>query len=375
MILKSSKGVVLRSNLKDVKKKMPNRHQILFSKLSLVLISIIVIALLIVLGPVLQPFYIAAIIAYLSNPLVDRLQKWRVPRILGVIIVFVFMISLFVILGFILIPLITEQINLLINKLPLFFNWLQSTALPWINQKLGNSMQLNMQNLNVAVMEGIRNNQDIVGKILTTITSSSFTLIAILFQFMLIPVVTFYLLRDWNKLLNNFRRILPRKIEPTVTVLARRYNNVLRAFLRGQLLVMLILGFIYFLGLWIIGLQFALLIGMIAGLLSIVPYLGFITGLICALIAAYYQFHTLNSLMGVLLVFISGQCIESMLLTPLLVGDSIGLHPVAVIFAVLTGGYFFGFIGALIALPVAAAIMVLMRFGLTKYYRSSLYTL
>lgn len=354
---------------------MPNRHQILFSKLSLLLIAIIVIALLIVLGPVLQPFYIAAIIAYLSNPLVDRLQKWRVPRILGVIIVFVFMISLFVILGFILIPLITEQINLLINKLPLFFNWLQSTALPWINQKLGNSMQLNMQNLNVAVMEGIRNNQDIVGKILTTITSSSFTLIAILFQFMLIPVVTFYLLRDWNKLLNNFRRILPRKIEPTVTVLARRYNNVLRAFLRGQLLVMLILGFIYFLGLWIIGLQFALLIGMIAGLLSIVPYLGFITGLICALIAAYYQFHTLNSLMGVLLVFISGQCIESMLLTPLLVGDSIGLHPVAVIFAVLTGGYFFGFIGALIALPVAAAIMVLMRFGLTKYYRSSLYTL
>ncbi len=354
---------------------MPNRQQILFSKLSLLLIAIIVVALLIVLGPVLQPFYIAAIIAYLSNPLVDRLQKWRLPRILGVIIVFLVVISLFVILGFILIPLITEQINLLINKLPLFFNWLQSTALPWINQKLGNSMQLNMQNLNVAVMEGIRNNQDIVGKILTTITSSSFTLIAILFQLMLIPVVTFYLLRDWNKLLNNFRRILPRKIEPTATVLAKRYNNVLQAFLRGQLLVMLLLGCIYFLGLWIVGLQFALLIGMIAGLLSIVPYLGFITGFVCALIAAYYQFHTLSSLVSVLLVFISGQCIESMLLTPLLVGDSIGLHPVAVIFAVITGGYFFGFIGALIALPVAAAIMVLMRFGLTKYYRSSLYTL
>lgn len=354
---------------------MPNRQQILFSKLSLLLIAIIVLALLIILGPVLQPFYIAAIIAYLSNPLVDRLQKWRIPRILGVVIVFCVMISLLVILGFIFIPLITEQINLLINKLPLFFNWLQHIALPWINLKLGNSMQLNMQNLNVAVMEGIRNHQDIVGKILTTITSSSFTLIAILFQLMLIPVVTFYLLRDWNTLLNNFRRILPRKIEPTVTVLARRYNNVLRAFLRGQLLVMLILGVIYFLGLWIIGLQFALLIGMIAGLLSIVPYLGFITGLVCALIAAYYQFHTLSSLVSVLVVFISGQCIESMLLTPLLVGDSIGLHPVAVIFAVLTGGYFFGFIGALIALPVAAAIMVLMRFGLTKYYRSSLYTL
>lgn len=350
-------------------------RNIVISKIYLVLIFAAILWLLFVLAPVLQPFYIAALIAYLSSPLVDRLQQWRVPRLLGVILVFVLMLSLLTALGLFLVPLVTEQINQLLHKLPVFINWLTLVALPWINSKLGNIGQLNSQNFNVAVLEGIKNHQDMIGKIITTITSSGFTLIAILFQIMLIPVVTFYLLRDWNKLIRNFRRLLPRKIEPTVVVLANRYNNVLRAFLRGQLLVMFLLGFIYFFGLWIIGLQFALLIGLIAGLLSIVPYLGFITGILSALIAAYYQFHTLDSLLGVLLVFLVGQAIESLVLTPLLVGDSIGLHPVAVIFSVLTGGYFFGFIGALIALPVAAAIMVLMRFSLTKYYRSSLYTL
>lgn len=355
---------------------MTTRNQLIISKIYLLVIACVLLLLLFVLSPVLQPFYIAGILAYLSNPLVDRLQYWRVPRMLGVVIVFLLIFSLFTALGLVLIPLITEQINLLLHKLPSFITWLQMTAIPFINSKLGNTLPLNLQNLNVAaVVEGLKNHQDIVGKILTTITSSSFTVVAIVFQIMLIPVVTFYLLRDWNKLIKNCRRILPRKIEPTVVVLSKRYNNVLRAFLRGQLLVMVLLGFIYTIGLWLVGLQFALLIGLIAGLLSIVPYLGFITGLILALIAAYYQFYTLNALLAVFVVFLVGQCIESMVLTPLLVGDSIGLHPVAVIFAVLTGGYFFGFIGALIALPVAAAIMVLMRFGLTKYYRSSLYTL
>ncbi len=354
--------------------RMQTRQQLIISKLYLFLILAIIVWLLFKLGPVLQPFYIAALLAYLSNPLVDRLQRWRVPRILGVILVFILMLSILIGLGLFLVPLITEQINQLLRKIPLIFNWLQMVALPWVNTKLGSVSQLNTQNFNLAVMEGIKSHQGIIGKIITTITSSGFTLIAILFQLMLIPVVTFYLLRDWNKLLNNIRRLLPRKIEPTVVVLARRYNNVLRAFIRGQLLVMVILGFIYSFGLWLVGLQFALLIGLIAGLLSIVPYLGFITGILAALITAYYQFQSAKALISVIIVFLVGQCIESMVLTPLLVGDSIGLHPVAVIFAVLTGGYFFGFIGALIALPVAAAIMVLMRFSVTKYYRSSLYT-
>jgi predicted PurR-regulated permease PerM len=231
-----------------------------------------------------------------------------------------------------------------------------------------------MQSLRVAIIEGLKNHQDIIGKVISTLTSSGFTLVTIILQLLLVPVVTFYLLRDWNKLVLNLRKILPRTIEPTAVMLIKKYNSVLRAFIRGQLLVIILLGFIYTVGLWLIGLQFAVLIGIVAGLLNIVPYLGFTIGLISALIAGYYQFGNINDLLYVLLVFGIGQSIESMVLTPLLVGDSIGLHPVAVIFAVLTGGYFFGLVGALFALPIAAAIMVLIRYGLTKYYRSVLYS-
>lgn len=345
------------------------------SKVYLVLIILILIFLIYLFAPILQPFLIAALIAYLSNPLVDKLQRYKVPRILGVIIVFLLVLSLLTLLGLFFVPLIIDQINLLIHKLPGVIQWLETIAIPWINSKVGNVVQLNMENFNKALMEGIKNHQDIIGKVFTTITSSGFTIVGILFQMLLIPVVTFYLLRDWNKLIANCRHILPRQLEPTVVLLAKRYNDVLRAFLKGQLLVIIILGFIYTTGLWIVGLQFAVLIGVIAGLLNIVPYLGFTIGIISALLAAYYQFHDLNHLIYVTLVFMVGQGTESMLLTPLLVGDSIGLHPVAVIFSVLTGAYFLGLIGALIALPVAAAIMVLIRYSLAKYYRSSLYYL
>lgn len=353
----------------------PAKGQNVMPKVYLVLTVLILIFLIYLFAPILQPFFIAALIAYLSNPLVDKLQRYKIPRILGVIIVFLLMLSLLTLLGLFLVPLIIDQINLLIHKLPGVIQWLEMTAIPWINSKVGNVVQLNMENFNRALMEGIKNHQDVIGKVFTTITSSGFTIVGILFQMLLIPVVTFYLLRDWNKLIVNIRHILPRRIEPTVVLLAKRYNEVLRAFLKGQLLVIIILGFIYTTGLWIVGLQFAVLIGVAAGLLNIVPYLGFTIGIISALLAAYYQFHDLNHLIYVTLVFVIGQGTESMLLTPLLVGDSIGLHPVAVIFSVLTGGYFLGLIGALIALPVAAAIMVLIRYSLAKYYRSSLYHL
>lgn len=337
--------------------------------------AIILMALLVMLSPVLQPFFIAGLIAYLSNPLVDHLERIKVPRILGVIIVFFIVITFLTLLGLVFIPVLIEQINLLLHKLPEFFSWLQVTVLPWIGSKLGSNLNINFAKFDLAsLVSELRNNQDVIGKIVATLTTSGFTIVSFLFQLILIPVVTFYLLRDWNVLLTNIRYILPRAIEPTVVLLARRYNEVLRAFIRGQLLVMCILGGIYTIGLWIIGLQFAVLIGVMAGLFSIVPYLGFTTGFIAALLGAYYQFHSLQALLYVAIVFLVGQSVESMVLTPLLVGDSIGLHPVAVIFAVLTGGYYFGLIGALIALPVAAAIMVLMRYGLQKYYHSSLYT-
>jgi len=194
-----------------------------------------------------------------------------------------------------------------------------------------------------------------------------------LMNLVLIPVVTFYLLRDWDLLIKGIRGLLPRKIEPRVEQLAVEINEVLGAFVRGQLLVMFALGVIYTAGLWLIGLDLAFIIGMGAGLLSVVPYLGTVVGLLAAVLAAIFQFQDLFHTVMVLLVFGAGQMLEGMVLTPKLVGDRIGLHPVAVIFAVLAGGQLFGFLGILLALPVASALNVLVRHLRDKYTKSTLY--
>ena len=194
-----------------------------------------------------------------------------------------------------------------------------------------------------------------------------------LMNLVLIPVVTFYLLRDWDLLIKGIRELLPRKIEPTVSTLASEIDEVLGAFVRGQLMVMFALGVIYTAGLWLIGLDLAFIIGMGAGLLSVVPYLGTAVGLVAAVLAAIFQFQDLFHTIMVLLVFGAGQMLEGMVLTPKLVGDRIGLHPVVVIFAVLAGGQLFGFLGILLALPVASALNVLVRHLRDEYTKSTLY--
>ncbi len=194
-----------------------------------------------------------------------------------------------------------------------------------------------------------------------------------LMNLVLIPVVTFYLLRDWDLLIKGIRELLPRKIEPTVSTLASEIDEVLGAFVRGQLMVMFALGAIYTAGLWLIGLDLAFIIGMGAGILSVVPYLGTVVGLVAAVLAAVFQFQDLFHTIMVLLVFGTGQALEGMVLTPKLVGDRIGLHPVAVIFAVLAGGQLFGFLGILLALPVASALNVLVRHFRDEYTKSTLY--
>ena len=189
----------------------------------------------------------------------------------------------------------------------------------------------------------------------------------------LIPVLTFYLLRDWDNLVAYIADMIPRPVAPTVNGLAKESDQVLGAFLKGQFVVMLCLGIIYSAGLLLIGLKFSLLFGMIAGLVSFVPYLGFILGVVFAGVAAVFQFQDFLHPFLVLVVFAVGQGVEGTLLTPFFVGGQIGLHPVAVIFAVLVGGYLFGFFGILLALPVAAISMVLLRRAYREYRTSSLY--
>jgi len=190
----------------------------------------------------------------------------------------------------------------------------------------------------------------------------------------LIPVVAFYLLRDWHRLVGTIDRMLPRSIEPTIAHLAHESDKVLGAFVRGQLLVMLALGIFYGAGLSLVGLSVGLLIGIVAGLLSFVPYLGFIVGFGAAIIAVLVQYGDWSHVLMICGVFAVGQLLEGYVLVPRLVGGKIGLHPVAVIFAVLAGGYLFGFLGVLLALPAASVIVVLLRYLLERYRLSELYT-
>jgi len=331
---------------------------------------IIFVGLIYLLAPILTPFVVGALLAYLADPCVAKLRSWHVPNLLSVIFVFFLVFLILFLMILLLIPLIEKQIALLATAIPDIVAWIQNTLLPWLSTRWGVEELLNIDTLKSTLALAVPKAGSLAAAVLKTMVHSGYTLILWLVNLILIPVVTFYLLRDWAALRTGCRNLLPRSIEPTVVKLTRECNEVLSAFFRGQLLVMLGLGCIYSVGLSLIGLQIGIMIGLIAGLASIVPYLGFVIGISAASIAALVQFGTWHALPWVLLVFVIGQCAESMVLTPYLIGNRIGLHPVAVIFAVLAGGTLFGFFGVLLALPVASVIMVWIRF-LNKHYRTS----
>jgi predicted PurR-regulated permease PerM len=336
--------------------------------------------LLYLLAPVLTPFLIAGLLAYLGDPVVDRLEKLRFrsyspSRTFAVIIVFAVMIILGLALLLILIPLIQNQFAAFVRVFPEFITWLQETLLPRLAKTFDfDPAIINLEFIKQTVMGNWQDIGSAAGKIFMKITQSGQAIFLWLAYLVLIPVVTFYLLRDWDQLFRSFYELLPRRHAPLIKKLATECDDVLSEFLRGQLMVMLSLGIIYTIGLWIAGLEFALLIGMLAGIASFVPYLGFIVGIVVAGIAALVQYNDIIHIVYVVIVFGIGQMLEGMVLSPWLVGDRIGLHPVAVIFAVMAGGQLFGFFGVLLALPVAAVIVVLLRYLHSRYLESSLYT-
>ena len=213
----------------------------------------------------------------------------------------------------------------------------------------------------------------LAGTLVAKVSKSGFAVVAWMLNLVIVPVAAFYLLRDWNLLVERIHALLPRHIEPVVVRLVRESDETLGAFLRGQLSVMIILGMLYGVGLWAVGISVGPLIGMIAGLISFVPYLGAIVGVAMGVIAALVQYQDAFHVAMVLIVFASGQLLEGYVLVPKLVGDRIGLHPVAVMFAILAGGELFGFVGVLVALPLAAVIMVLLRYAYQRYTQSEMY--
>jgi len=326
------------------------------------------------LGPVLSPFVAAALFAYLFNPLVEVLERRGVGRAWGVSLVFIVLTLALVGIVLVLIPFIERQIANFLEQLPRWTAWAQNVASPWVEAHLGISLgSFDSQGIVGMLQAHWKEAGGFAAAVVAGVSKSGFAVLGWVLNAVIVPVAAFYLLRDWNIVVDRVHALIPRSIEPVVVRLARESDETLGGFLRGQLSVMIVLGIIYGLGLWMVGISVGPLIGMIAGLISFVPYLGAIVGVGMGIIAALVQYQDWFHVLLVLAVFAIGQTLEGYVLVPKLVGDRIGMHPVAVMFAILAGGQLFGFVGVLLALPIAAIVMVLLRYAYERYTQSEMY--
>lgn len=330
--------------------------------------------LLYLLAPVLTPFFIAALLAYLGDPLVDWLESHGPSRTIATSIVVVLFALIIVLVPLLLIPVLQKQTTAFVHAVPGFLDWMATELVPWVQTNLGIELTIpDVAKIKATLATNLDRVGDLAVDLIAYASRSGLALAGWLAGMVLIPVVSFYMLRDWDHFIAGIRDLLPRHVEPAVSALARESDQMLGAFLRGQLTVMVCLGSVYSIGLKLAGLEWSLAIGMLAGVVSFVPYLGVICGLLTASIAVLVQSQDLVQLVWVVVVFGVGQTLEGMVLTPWLVGDRVGLHPVAVIFAVLAGGQLFGFMGILLALPVASVLAVLLRHVRTRYRESRFY--
>lgn len=329
--------------------------------------------LLWLLSPILTPFLLAAVLAYVCDPLVDKLQARRVPRSLGVILVLLLLISVVTALVLILAPLVQHETQVFIERLPTIIDWFKLHALPWLQTTFGVDAAPDTEQIKAYLIEHIKGAGSLAGKLLPSLKSGGMALMALLINLLLVPVVFFYVLRDWDDLLVKVEGFIPRRWHAKTLTIAQEIDSVLSEFLRGQISVILLMSAYYVIALYFAGLQFALPIGLVTGLLVFIPYLGMAVGLSLAVLAALMQFQGLGEIIPVLLAFGIGQALEGMLVTPWLVGERIGLHPVAVIFALLAFGQLFGFFGVLLALPVSAALLVGFRHLKNQYINSDFY--
>ena len=336
-------------------------------------IALAVGALLYLLSPILAPFLAGAILAYILDPLVERIARGRVRRTIAVIFVLFIALLAVVAVLLVLLPLFTKELRLLAEKLPDLLRWLNEVAAPWLTRTLGIELQFDLETLKDMATDAMKSNQDLLPRLLGSLQIGGMAVLGILVNLLLIPVVLFYLLRDWNSIVARVDGLIPRHLHAKARKILKEIDAVLAEFLRGQMLVMLVMSVYYVTALWLAGLQFALPIGLLTGLLVFIPYVGSITGFLLATIAAVLQFGSLAGVAWVWVAFAIGQALEGMVVTPTLVGERIGLHPVAVIFALLAFGSLFGFFGVLLALPASAALLVALRHLRAAYLASPLY--
>ena len=328
------------------------------------------------LAPVLAPFVVAAVMAYVLHPLVLRLESLagvRLPRALAVLLVEVLAILALLGILLLLVPILVREWPLLQQQLPLLLDRLGDAINPLLNQ-LGMNLSLDLRDLKTQLVAYLSaNREDWWAPLMSSLKMGGSAALALMGYVVLVPVALFYLLHDWTRMVNGVIELVPPAWRGTFDGFMQESDQVLGEYLRGQLLVMLALAVFYAVGLKLFGLDLALPIGVFTGLAVFVPYLGFGLGLVLALLAGLLQFASAQAVVMVAVVFGLGQLIESFVLTPRLVGERIGLHPLSVILALMAFGQVLGFVGVLIALPASAVLLVALRRLRLRYLQSDLY--
>ena len=340
------------------------------------LIAALVVLALWLLGPVLTPFVVAAVLAYALTPLVNRLDdfgKGRLPRVVAVILVELLFVLALLGLLLLIVPILAKELPLMREQVPLLIDRLNTGVAPWLAQ-FGIQVALDVASIKQLALKYLNANyEEAFGSLLSSLKLGGSVALAIVGNAVLIPVALFYLLMDWDKFVARLLELVPPPMRAKFDSFTNEADLVLGQYLRGQLLVMLAMAIFYAVGLALFRLDLALPIGIFTGLAMFIPYLGFGIGLLLAVLAGLLQFASLKALIMVAVVYGTGQLVESLFLTPRLVGERIGLHPLAVIFALLAFGQVFGFVGVLVALPASAVLLVAIRRVKASYLASKLY--
>jgi len=329
--------------------------------------------LLYALGDVLTPFIVAAVLAYVLNPLVEWLQLKRIRRAPASMIIMALALLILLSLVLIIVPMLLNQFNNLAERLPQIVGFVQNKLLPWLNSVGGDYIQIDQESIIAWLQSHTGELSNTLKAWIPTLMRQSGNVISGVSNLVLLPLLLYYFLLDWKRWSSGISKLVPRRFIETYTRISGNMDEVLGEFLRGQLMVMMIMGLVYGLGLMLVGLDSGFAIGMIAGILVFIPYLGAFTGLLLATIAALLQYGSWQGLLMVWAVFGVGQFLESFFITPKIVGDRIGLSPFWVIFSLMAFGQLMGFVGMLAGLPLAAVTLVLLREGASAYFGSHFY--
>lgn len=325
------------------------------------------------LGDVLTPFIVAAVLAYVLNPLVEWLQLKRIRRAPASMIIMALALLILLSLVLIIVPMLLNQFNNLAERLPQIVGFVQNKLLPWLNSVSGDYIQIDQESIIAWLQSHTDELSNTLKEWIPTLMRQSGNVISGVSNLVLLPLLLYYFLLDWKRWSSGISKLVPRRFIETYTRISGNMDEVLGEFLRGQLMVMMIMGLVYGLGLMLVGLDSGFAIGMIAGILVFIPYLGAFTGLLLATVAALLQYGSWQGLLMVWAVFGIGQFLESFFITPKIVGDHIGLSPFWVIFSLMAFGQLMGFVGMLAGLPLAAVTLVLLREGASAYFGSHFY--